>query len=233
MTYPILSSAILGLSSLIVRDERIWEGFVIIAAVPPGVAVIPFTFFLKGNASFSLIGTMGAYLGALLLTPLIALLFLGTNFINPVKVFIIMLELILLPLVLGRVLVRIGVSRRIEPLKGTLTNWSFFIVTYTIVGMNREVFLGQPLSLLPAAVVSVATTFLLGWMIETAGRFFRADPGTLTSLVLLGTIKNFGLAGGLALALFGRETAVPATVSTVFMIVYIIWLGIKSKGRTS
>jgi BASS family bile acid:Na+ symporter len=53
----------------------------------------------------------------------------------------------------------------------------------------------------------------------------------VTSLVLLGTIKNYGLAGGLSLALFSTQTAVPATVSTIFMTVYIAWLGMKSKGR--
>jgi BASS family bile acid:Na+ symporter len=49
----------------------------------------------------------------------------------------------------------------------------------------------------------------------------------LTSLVLLGTLKNYGLAGGLALAIFSKRTALPATVSVIFMIVYIIWLGYK------
>jgi BASS family bile acid:Na+ symporter len=53
----------------------------------------------------------------------------------------------------------------------------------------------------------------------------------LTSLVLLGTLKNYGLAGGLALALFSKNTSVPATVSAVFMIVYIIRLELKLKGN--
>jgi hypothetical protein len=33
----------------------------------------------------------------------------------------------------------------------------------------------------------------------------------------------------LALALFSKQTAVPATVSVIFMIVYIIWLGYKRR----
>ena len=55
------------------------------------------------------------------------------------------------------------------------------------------------------------------------------DRRTLTSLVLLGTLKNYGIAGGLALTLFSQETALPATVSSVFMIVYIIWLNFKKR----
>jgi hypothetical protein len=53
-------------------------------------------------------------------------------------------------------------------------------------------------------------------------------PKTLVSL-LLGTLKNYGLAGGLALTLFSKETSVPATVSSVFMIVYIVWLEFKRR----
>jgi len=233
MTYPVLGSIILGLSSILIRDEKLWNGFVIIAAVPPGVAVIPFTFFLNGNNSFSLIGTMGAYLGALIITPMIALWFLGTSFIDPFRLFIILAELILLPLVVSRVLVRTGISKRIEPFRGTITNWSFFVVTYTIVALNRDVFLSHPLSMLPVALIALASTFLLGWAIEGMGRLFGIHPKTVTSLVLLGTIKNYGLAGGLSLALFSRQTAVPATVSTIFMIVYVIWLGVRGKGQKS
>ena len=43
-TYLLLSGVILGLSSLFIHDKNLWNGFVLIAAVPPGVAVIPFTF---------------------------------------------------------------------------------------------------------------------------------------------------------------------------------------------
>ena len=229
MTYLVLSGLILTLSFLLIHDKNLWNGFVLIAAVPPGVAVIPFTLFLNGNRFFSLVGTMGAYLGALIITPLIALSFFGTIYIHPVKLFIIMVELILLPLIVSQFFVRTGASKWVEPFKGTLTNWSFFVVTYTIVGLNRQVFLDHPLSLLPAAVIALITTFLLGWTIEGMGRLLRMDSTTVTSLVLLGTIKNYGLAGGLALTLFSKDTAVPATVSTIFMTVYILWLGFKSK----
>jgi BASS family bile acid:Na+ symporter len=42
-------------------------------------------------------------------------------------------------------------------------------------------------------------------------------------------MKNYGLAGGLALTLFSTQTSVPAAVSTVFMIIYIIWLNVKRR----
>ena len=123
-------------------------------------------------------------------------------------------------------------AARLEPIKGTITNWSFFVVTYTIVGLNQELFLQRPLTLVPVAVIALISTFLLGAVIDRVGRSMRIDRSTLTSLVLLGTLKNYGIAGGLALALFSKKTAIPASVSSIFMIVYIIWLDFQ-KRRTS
>jgi BASS family bile acid:Na+ symporter len=229
MNYAVLTTFILALNALLVRDTDLRIGFVILAVVPPAVAIVPFTLFLGGNNQFSLLGMIGAYLGALVIAPALAFLLLGSGIISPSKLILIIIELILAPLVLSRILLRIGLDSRLESVKGPITNWGFFLVSYAIVGLNRETILSHPLSLLPAALIAVATTFFLGWIIERIGKYFRVEPKTLVSLVLLGTLKNYGLAGGMALALFSEKTSVPATVSSVFMIVYIIWLESKKR----
>jgi BASS family bile acid:Na+ symporter len=229
MNYVVLGGAILGLSKFFIQDEALWSGFVILAAVPSAVAVIPFTLFLKGDTDFSLIGTIGTYLGALLITPLMAFLFIGASFVAPLKLMIVTIELILAPLLFARILVMTGISSLIELIKGDITNWSFFLITYTIVGLNQQVFLTQTMSLLPVAIISFASTFLLGWIIESVSKFSGLEKKKITSIVLLGTLKNYGLAGGLALSFFDTKTALPSTVSVVFMIIYIIWLEWKKK----
>jgi BASS family bile acid:Na+ symporter len=232
VNYVLLGGFLLMTSALLIQDETLWIGFVLMAAVPPGVGVIPFTEFLKGNSTFSLMGIIGCYLGALILMPLITFGFLGSDIVAPGQLFIIIIGLILIPLVLSRVLVWARLTSRIEPVKGLITNWSFFVVIYTIVGLNRELLLTRPISMLPVAAIALASTFLLGSGIKWLARVAGADLKTAISLVLLGTVKNYGLAAGLALALFGRQTAVPCTVSTIFMIVYIIWLGSRGKRRS-
>ncbi|HUX78315.1 MAG TPA: hypothetical protein VMW10_01000 [Alphaproteobacteria bacterium] len=227
MNYVVLGGVILGLSKLFIHDEALRSGFVILAAVPPAVAVIPFTLFLKGDTNFSLIGTLGAYLGALIITPLMAFVFLGASFVDPLKLITIIVELILVPILFSRILILTGIARLIEPIKGDLTNWSFFLVSYTIVGLNQQVFLTQTLSLLPVAMISIVSTFLLGWLIEAVSKISHLGKKKTISIVLLGTLKNYGLAGGLALSFFDTKTALPSTVSVVFMIVYIIWLEFK------
>jgi BASS family bile acid:Na+ symporter len=231
MNYGVLGGLLLGLNFLLIRDEALRYGFIIMTAVPPAIAVIPFTAILNGNPAFTLIATIGCYLAALVLTPLITLYFIGSGFMESEKIFTLLGELILIPLILSRLLLWSKMAERVEPLKGGITNWGFFLVVYTIVGLNRDLFFAQPLAFLPAAFVALASTFLLGFIIEKTSRFFLVDSQLGINLVLLGTQKNTGLAAGLALTLFSERTAVPATVSTIFMLVYFIWLSFKQRRK--
>jgi BASS family bile acid:Na+ symporter len=83
---------------------------------------------------------------------------------------------------------------------------------------------------MPVVFISFAATFLLGWVIELSARILRLSRDTTVSIVLLGTLKNYGLSGGLALSFFDQRAAIPSTVSVVFMILYIIWLDFRYQG---
>ena len=229
LNYGLLGCLILALSGVFVTDKDLWNGFVIMAAVPPAVAVIPFSVMLNGNQSFALIGTVGCYVAALGITPLIAYFFLGEAFGNPMKIMTIMLELILVPLVLSRILIWTGWVKKLEPLRGSLINWSFFLIVYTIIGLNHQLFFDRPGALILPAGIALANTFLLGWGIEKIARWRGTDSQNIITMVLLGTHKNTGLAAGLALSLFSEKTAVPATITTIFMLVYIIRLGTRRR----
>lgn len=87
------------------------DGFVLLVAVPPAIAVIPFTDFLRGNTTFSLLATVACYLWALIITSLIALAFLGTSYIAPGALVMVIVELIALPLLF---LNRLEISESME-----------------------------------------------------------------------------------------------------------------------
>ncbi len=229
MSYIILGNLIIGLSSLMIHDEMTWAGFVLLASVPPAIAVIPFSEFLRGNGRLSLIGTAGAYLGALVIMPLIALGLLSQTELDPYKLLMITLELIVLPLAVSRWLIQNGIRERIEPYRSTIINWSFFIVIYTLIALNRNIILDQTMLLIPIASISIITMFILGFLIDWVLSLFHIPIETRTSLVLLGTLKNQGLAGGLAITLFSQEAALPSAISTIVMIVYVIWLDFKKR----
>jgi len=225
LSYILLSGLLLGISRFFTHDEALWYGFVLVAAAPPAVAVIPFTDFLDGDRAFTLLATMGAYLAALFIMPLIAALHWEPDFISPVKILQVLLILVVFPVVAGQALRKWGLDRRLMPVKGAITNWCFFVVVYSIVGLNSKFILLNPFDLLPVVFSTVAVIFGLGLLIELTGKWFKVPRDRLHSMVLLGTLKNYGLAGGLALALFDHRTAIPSVVSTTFMIIYVIWLG--------
>jgi bile acid:Na+ symporter, BASS family len=224
LNFGLHGGLILGLSALLSPNEAFFTGFVLLAAAPSAVAVVPFSVLLRGDRHLAFFGTVGCYLGALALTPLICVGFLGAAFIHPLKILKILLLLIVLPLVISRVLRWIRLASRLEPWRGALTNWSFALITYTIVGLNQDLFVRHPLSLLPAVFIALISTFGLGWAISVIAGLMGLSRERTVSLVLLGTLKNAALAGGLALSLFDKQTAVPATVSAIFLIVYFIWL---------
>jgi BASS family bile acid:Na+ symporter len=229
MNYALLGGLIILLSSLTIPEGPLRTGFTVLAAVPPAVGVIPFTGFLDGDVEFTLVGCLASYLVAFVATPFILSTLLGLTAGFQARLLTTMSQLIIVPLALSRILVHTGVASRIAPVKGTLTNWSFFLVVYTVVGLNRGAFLSRPSSLIPAAAITITTTFLLGYAIERAGRLLRADPKKVTSMVLLGTSKNAGFAAGLALTLFSREAAIPSTIQTISMLSYIIFLDLKTR----
>jgi bile acid:Na+ symporter, BASS family len=231
MTYAIQGGSIILMSSLIINHQNLWIGLVLVAVSPPAVAVIPFTSILGGNVAYSLVGTVAAYLAALVIMPLIFLLFLGVNIAEPGKLVVIMLELIVLPLILSRIIIYLHFHNHVAKYRGVITDWSFFLVLYTIIGLNRNLIFSKPQMIMPMAIIFFISIFLLGYFIEKMGSILKIDQKDAVSLVLLGTLKNQGIAGGLAISLFPRDAAFPSAVSSIIMILFLIWLDIRKKWR--
>jgi BASS family bile acid:Na+ symporter len=231
LNFGVNGGLVLLLSTLLAPGQAIFTGFVLVAAAPPAIAVVPFTALLRGDRTFAFLGTIGCYLGALAITPLTAVGFLGTGFIQPFRIFWILVMLILLPLLISRLLRRARLADYLEPMRGAITNWSFALITFTIVGLNRELFLHDPTALLAPMAIALLSTFGLGWAISGAARLLGLGREITISLVMLGTLKNAALAGGLALSLFNKQTAVPATVCAIFLIAYFIWLSFWQERR--
>ncbi len=224
LNYLVMGGIILLMARWLIDDSELWAGFVIIAAVPPAVAVVPYSYILGGDTFFSLMGMMGAYLLALVLTPAIMVLFLGIDFFNPVELIVMLLQLIVIPLVVSRILLFTGLTQRIERWRGTIVNWSFFVVLFTIIGLNREVFFGQFDVLLWSSIIAIVITFVLGYVIELIARVLHTNRATSISLILMGTMKNYGLAGAIALTLFSERASIPGSICIVFAVLRMVWL---------
>ena len=231
LNYVVMGGTTLLLAWWLISDKDLWAGFVVLATVPPAVAVVPFSYVLGGNTLFSLIGMTGAYLAALIIMPSVMALFLGVGFFDPVKLLIILGELILIPIVFSRILLFTGLMKRISRWRGTIVNWSFFVTLFTIVGLNRQAFFGDFDTLLRVVIIAIAVSFVLGYVIKLATRALHVKRETSISMVLLGSLKNYGLASGILLTLFGERAAIPASVCTVFGILHLVWLGFRYRKK--
>ena len=229
LNYVVMGGITILLAVWLMDDTELRAGLVIVAAVPPAVAVVPFSYMLGGNATFSLTGLITTYLAALVLTPVIMMLFLDIGFFNPVELLSTIGQLIVIPLVVSRILLFTGATRNIQKWRGAVVNWSFFVVVFTIIGLNRQVFFGNFDVLLKVTIIAIAITFILGYAIELIAKFLHIDQATNISLILFGTKKNYGLASVIALTLLSERAAIPGAICLVFAILHTVWLGFHFK----
>ncbi|MFO8143659.1 MAG: hypothetical protein R6T78_03170 [Dehalococcoidales bacterium] len=223
--YVAMGGGMLLMARWLIKDAQIWGGFVTLAAMPPAVSAVPFSYMLGGNTVFSLLGTAGLYIASLGITPALMILFLGSDFVNPLRLLIILAQLIVLPLVVSRLLIYRGLVKRIKRWRDTVVTWSYFLVIYVIIGVNREVFFSHHDILFEVVVIALAVTFGLAHIIDFSARRMNVDRSTVISWVVVGTRKNAGLASAIAITFLGEKAAFPAGVITLCGISQFLWLG--------
>ncbi|MBN1882569.1 MAG: hypothetical protein JW885_10385 [Deltaproteobacteria bacterium] len=223
-SYLLLGGLTIALSKIVMDTPDFLAGFLLIAAAPPAVAVMPFTDMFRGNRTLTLTAILAGYAAAFVTLPLMSFVVSGESLIEPKRLMLTVGGLIVAPFLISRIirLMRFDVS--LEPYRGPITNWSFFVVMYTIVAVNRDVILEHVGALLPVVLVSVSVTFILGllvYVVTVRGGLGHEDG---VSLTLLFTLKNYALAGGIALIFISDISAIPAAIQTAVMILYVIWL---------
>ncbi len=227
LNYVLLGGLTLLLARLWDPDPELWTGFVLSAAVPSGIAVIPFSFLLGGDTTLALLGSVGVYLSALLIMPALTSALAGADSVDPLRLVVALVELVLVPLVLSR-LIRVSPLRAtVERWRGAVVNWAFALLMFAVVGINRDALLRQPTVLALTLAIALAGNFGLGFALEWAlDRLHVARPARVTYL-LMASMKNTGLAAAMALALFSERTSVPAAVISATNVLYLVWLGVR------
>ena len=229
LNYVIMGGIMLLMARWLINDSEIWAGFVTLVAMPPAISATLFSYMLEGDTVFSLIGTTGLYLAALGLTPGIMMLLLGADFVNPARLLLILVQLIVIPLAVSRLLLSAGLAQSVIKWRDTAINWIFFTTIYIIIGLTRQVFLEQPDVLFQVIIITITYTFGLGHAIDFITRKLHIDRPSGTSWILMGTRKNTGLASVIALAFLGERAIIPVAVSAMFSLLYFVWLGFYLK----
>jgi len=229
INYIFLSGLILLANHILVKDHDLYVGFVVMAAIPSAVAIIPFTYLLKGEMTVSLIGSAGLYLLALGMAPLISFQLLDMGRIEPLKLISALTQLILIPFFVSRGLLKWRIFHRIKENTNHLINCAFFLVIFTVIGINRSTFLGHFDILLLVSLIAFLRTFVSGHLIYFVSKITGTDRQRRMSYVLFGSFKNLGLAAAIAIVLFNERAAIPAAVTIPFEILFFIWFNYFQK----
>jgi bile acid:Na+ symporter, BASS family len=218
LSFVLSTATTLAMSYLFQGEIR--DGWIIMAAVPSAVSIVPFTYLLKGDLDSTLVSSASLYFIALAVTPLVTLVFLGTA-VDVMTLLSYVGYLILLPMVVSRVLRQVDIR---PPQKSAAINVAFFVLIVAIAGPNRQVFFGDQLILLGLVLVAFVRLFGVGllwnWYLERK----NVPRARRVPEVLFASYKNTGMAATLAIALIGPAAAVPATVCTLIDIVWLIFL---------
>ena len=175
---------------------------------------------------------IGTYLVALVLTPAVIMIFLGVGFLNPAKLLLVLGQLIVAPIIASRILLLAKLSQHVNKWRGTVVNWGFFIVFFTVIGLNQQIFLKELDVIVRIAIIGFTATFIVGYTIKQITRALRIEHSTSVSLLLMSTQKNAGLANGIALSLFSDRASAPRAIVLIFAILYVVWLGFSMKKPT-
>ncbi|HOG47071.1 MAG TPA: hypothetical protein PLJ35_12280 [Anaerolineae bacterium] len=230
-TYVVNTVVVVALAALLVREPELYAGFALVAASPPAVGGLGFCTVLRGDVTLSLIGTIGAHVAALAVTPALTLLLVGPGLVRPQQLFVLLVELIAIPLALSRALRYRRILPYVRRWRGPVINWAYALVIFVAVGVNRDIFFGQPLLVGRVAVVAAASTFGLGTLVEYVLRRRRVSRAARVSLILFATLKNAGFAASAALTLISAEASLPGAVTSVFISLYLVWLGLQAERR--
>jgi len=228
LNYAVFGLVVISLAYFVMPTENLFYGFVVIAAAPPGVAIIPFSFILKGDVEYSIAGVLGAFLASVVVAPLFISLFANHTTVSSYSLFILMVKLVLIPLVISRFMLHKPLFRYIEPVRGKVVDWGFAVLIFIAVGMNRQVFFSAPTILLLVGGVLLTVTFGLGAIYSLIARRMGVQRPRAIAQTMLVTIKSTGFSVFTALTLFGKEAAIPSAVMAVVVLLYLIFLSIKS-----
>jgi len=221
LNYLALSGLILVLSYTLV-DGAILQGFVVMAAVPPAVAVVPLTKLLDGDVRLALYSEALSYLASLLLMPVIIFLFTSKSGVGILDTVEVVFVLIVLPILASRYVDRV----RVDPVLPI--NTGLFIVTYIVVGLNSTAITGE----LPCvAFIAVARTFFVGGLVYLGAVLAEVPHTRRITYTLMGSFKNLGLTATVALLLFGPKAAIPAAFCILTETSFYILLSMLAKHR--
>lgn len=193
-------------------------GVILVGCCPGGTASNVITYMAKGNVALSVACTSVSTLLAPVLTPAIFYLLASQWLkIDAASIFISILQVVLLPIVVGLIL-RTWLKRQVEsyiqvmPLVSVI---AIVAIVAAIIGGSKAAILQSGLLILAVVILHNGLGYLLGF---TAARFFKLPYADSKAIAIEVGMQNSGLGVALAAVHFAASpiTAVPSAIFSLW-----------------
>ena len=214
--YLIMPLLAYALARLLRLPDELAVGLILLGCCPGGTASNVIAFLARGDVALSVSMTTVSTLLAPLLTPALMLLFAGQWMdINAAALFISIVQIVLLPVLLGLAVNQFFGSRikAVKPLLPVISVIAILLIVGAVIGKNSEAMMGMAPAVIAAVVLHNGGGLLLGWAGGAALKM--GEPQKRTLAIEVG-MQNSGLAVALAVAHFSPEAAVPAALFSVW-----------------
>ena len=216
--YIIMPLLALSLASLFNLDAALTVGLVLVGTVPGGTASDVITFLAKGDLALSVSLTAVSTIISPILTPLITLILIGNQIsFNPTEMFISIIEIVIIPIVLG-LLLNYKFPDFCEKLKDYLPALSSIVICLIIAGIfgaNKQAIFSSSMIIILVVILQYCLAMLIGFVI---GYLSRMDRKQIITIAIELAFQNSGLSTGLAKTHFSN-----LALATVPGALYSVW----------
>jgi len=230
LNFVVFGLLLVGISWLAFGNETyypLYVGMVLVAAAPPGPSVIPFASMLKGDDNFSVTGVFGLHLLAMIITPLMLLVFLGQSLVNPWSILGIMTKLIVIPLLISRLLRHRAILPRVEKIRDSVIKWGFFLVIMPIMGMSSKVFFADPGILIVSSILLILSMYVLALGYHFLMKRLGYKRSFIVSSTFMMVTKSSAFSAVVAFSFFAGDPmiALPSAIVSVYVTLFVVFYG--------
>ncbi len=215
--YIIMPVIAFVLASAFSLDTALTVGLILVGTVPGGTASDVITFLAKGDVALSVSLTAVSTVISPILTPVITVLLIGNQIhFNPVSLFLSIVEIVIVPIILGLIL-NYKFPNLCDKLKDylpTLSSIVICLIVAGVIGANKQAILTSSAIILIVIILQYILAMLIGFGIGRLAGMSRKQ--TITVAIEL-AFQNSGLSTSLAKTHFPSlsQATVPGALYSV------------------
>jgi BASS family bile acid:Na+ symporter len=214
--YVVMPLTGFGVATMLDLPPDLAAGVILVGCAPGGTASNVMVFLSRGDTALSVAMTSVSTLLAPLLTPMLVLLLAGQFLpVDAGELFVSILQIVLVPVVLGLVLRRTaaGAVERALPVLPLASVAMITFVVMVVVAASAEALLSVGLAVVAAVVLHNVFGLGLGY---AAARALGLDEPARRAISIEVGMQNSGLAAALATAHFSPIAALPGAIFSVW-----------------